>query len=63
MKTLWVLNDLGDSVTRINPATAEKGETIRVEDPYNMYYTPDGKYAMVVAEAASPARLPQSPRP
>ena len=50
MKTLWVLNDLGDSVTRINPATAEKGETIRVEDPYNMYYTPDGKYAMVVAE-------------
>jgi YVTN family beta-propeller protein len=50
MKTLWVLNDLGDSLTRINPATAEKGETIRVDDPYNMYYTPDGKYAMVVAE-------------
>jgi len=50
LKTLWVLNDLGDSLTRINPATAEKGETIRVEDPYNMYYTPDGKYAIVVAE-------------
>jgi YVTN family beta-propeller protein len=50
MQTLWVLNDLGDSLTRINPATAEKGETIRVEDPYNMYYTPDGKYAIVVAE-------------
>ncbi len=50
LKTLWVLNDLGDSVTRINPATAQKGETIRVDDPYNMYYTPDGKYAIVVAE-------------
>jgi YVTN family beta-propeller protein len=50
LKTLWVLNDLGDSVTRIDPATGKKGETIRVEDPYNMYYTPDGKYAIVVAE-------------
>jgi YVTN family beta-propeller protein len=50
LKTLWVLNDLGNSVTRIDPATGKKGETIRVEDPYNMYYTPDGKYAIVVAE-------------
>ena len=50
LKTLWVLNDLGDSLTRIDPATGEKHETIRVKDPYNMYYTPDGKYAIVVAE-------------
>ena len=50
LKTLWVLNDLGDSVTKIDPATGKKGKTIRVEDPYNMYYTPDGKYAIVVAE-------------
>jgi YVTN family beta-propeller protein len=51
LKTLWVLNDLGDSVTKIDPATGKKGETVHVEDPYNMYYTPDGKYAIVVAEA------------
>jgi YVTN family beta-propeller protein len=51
LKTLWVLNDLGDSLTKIDPATGKKGQTIRVEDPYNMYYTPDGKYAIVVAEA------------
>ena len=50
LKTLWVLNDLGDSLTRIDPATGKKGATLRVEDPYNMYYTPDGKYAIVVAE-------------
>jgi YVTN family beta-propeller protein len=50
LKTLWVLNDLGDSLTRIDPLTGKKRETIRVEDPYNMYYTPDGKYAIVVAE-------------
>ena len=50
MKTLWVLNDLGDSLTRIDPATGQKQETIPIKDPYNMYYTPDGKYAIVVAE-------------
>jgi YVTN family beta-propeller protein len=50
LKTLWVLNDLGNTLTRIDPSTGHKGETVRVEDPYNMYYTPDGKYAIVVAE-------------
>ena len=50
LKTLWVLNDLGDSETKIDPATGKKGKTVRVEDPYNMYYTPDGKFAIVVAE-------------
>jgi YVTN family beta-propeller protein len=50
LKTLWVLSDLGDSLTKIDPATGKKGETVQVKDPYNMYYTPDGKYAIVVAE-------------
>ena len=47
---LWVLNDKGNSLTRIDPLTGKKKETIPVDDPYNMYYTPDGKYAIVVAE-------------
>jgi YVTN family beta-propeller protein len=50
LKTLWVLNDLSDSLTKIDPATGRKVQTIKVEDPYNMYYTPDGRYAIVVAE-------------
>ena len=50
LKNLWVLSDLGDSVTRIDPATGRKGETLDVKDPYNMYFTPDGQYAIVVAE-------------
>ena len=50
LKKLWVLNDLGDSLTEIDPATGKKGRTVRVSDPYNMYYTPDGRYAIVVAE-------------
>jgi YVTN family beta-propeller protein len=51
MKTLWVLNDMSNSVTAIDPMTGKLGKTYPVEDPYNMYYTPDGKYAIVVAEA------------
>ena len=50
MRTLWVLNDKGNSLTRIDPKTGKMHETVHVLDPYNMYYTPDGKYALVVAE-------------
>ena len=34
LQHLWVLNDLGDSVTEIDPATGAKGKTIFVKDPY-----------------------------
>jgi DNA-binding beta-propeller fold protein YncE len=50
LKTLYVLNDLGNSVTPINPRNGLPGRPIPVADPYNMYYTPDGRYAIVVAE-------------
>ncbi len=50
LKKLWVAQDLGDQLTMIDPATGKEGESIRVDDPYNMYYTPDGKYAVVMAE-------------
>jgi len=50
LKTLYVLNDQGNSLTTINPTTGKPGRTIPVDDPYNMYFTPDGRYAIVVAE-------------
>jgi YVTN family beta-propeller protein len=50
MKQLYVLNDNGNSVTVINPRTGRLGRTVAVADPYNMYFTPDGKYGIVVAE-------------
>ncbi|PYQ08158.1 MAG: hypothetical protein DMF82_02030 [Acidobacteria bacterium] len=50
LKSLWVLADRGDQLTRIDPVTGRKGASVHVEDPYNMYYTPDGRYAIVVAE-------------
>jgi YVTN family beta-propeller protein len=55
LKTLWVTNNAegrpDGSLTPIDPATGKPGKTIMVEDPYNMYFTPDGKSAIVVAEA------------
>jgi DNA-binding beta-propeller fold protein YncE len=50
LKTLYVTNDIGNSLTAIDPRTDAPGRTIRVADPYNMYFTPDGRYAIVVAE-------------
>ncbi len=50
LKTLYVTNDLGNSLTPIDPRTGTPGTPIPVDDPYNMYFTPDGRYAIVVAE-------------
>jgi YVTN family beta-propeller protein len=50
LKTLWVNNDQGNSLTAIDPRTGKPGRTIPVTDPYNLYFTPDGHYAIVVSE-------------
>jgi YVTN family beta-propeller protein len=55
LQTLWVTNnaertDKG-SLTPIDPKTGKPGKAIAVDDPYNMYFSPDGKSAIVVAEA------------
>ena len=50
LKTLYVTNDLANTLTPINPRTAKPGASIPVDDPYNMYFTPDGRFAIVVAE-------------
>ncbi len=49
LKTLWVNNDLGNSLTPIDPRTGKAGKPVAVHDPYNLYFTPDGKYAVVMA--------------
>jgi DNA-binding beta-propeller fold protein YncE len=51
LRTLYVTNDTGNSLTPIDPRTARPGRPIPVLDPYNMYFTPDGRWAIVVAEA------------
>ncbi|MGN6332596.1 MAG: hypothetical protein ACTHOD_13220 [Motilibacteraceae bacterium] len=49
LKTLWVNNDLGNSLTPIDPRTGKAGKAVPVHDPYNLYFTPDGKSAVVMA--------------
>lgn len=55
LKTLWVANNSErtkeGSLTPIDPYTGKPGANVEVDDPYNMYYTPDGASAIVVAEA------------
>jgi YVTN family beta-propeller protein len=55
LKTLWVTNNAegrtDGTLTPIDPTTGKPGPEIAVDDPYNMYFTPDGKSAIVVAEA------------
>ncbi|MGW2783950.1 YncE family protein [Streptomyces populi] len=49
LKTLWVNNDRGNTLTPIDPRTGRAGEPVDVHDPYNLYFTPNGKYAIVMA--------------
>ena len=55
LTTLWVANNAegrkDGSLIPIDPLTGKPGKAIPVDDPYNMYFTPDGKSAIVVAEA------------
>jgi YVTN family beta-propeller protein len=55
MRTLWVANNAegrtDGSLTPIDPKTGKAGKPIAVDDPYNMYFSPDGKSAIIVAEA------------
>jgi YVTN family beta-propeller protein len=54
LHSLWVANNgtrrRYGSLTPIDPKTAKPGQSIPVDDPYNLYFTPDGRSAIVVAE-------------
>ena len=57
LKTIWITNNSDNhtnngSMTPIDPLTGKPGKNIPVQDPYNLYFTPDGKSAIVVNEAA-----------
>ncbi|MBN3733974.1 YncE family protein [Burkholderia sp. Tr-20390] len=55
LQTLWVANNAegrtDGSLTPIDPKTGKPGQPVSVDDPYNMYFSPDGRDAIVVAEA------------
>ncbi len=55
LRTLWVTNNAegrtDGSLTPIDPTTGKPGRPVPVDDPYNLYWSPDGRSAIVVAEA------------
>jgi DNA-binding beta-propeller fold protein YncE len=56
LQTLWVTGDESaphshGSLVPIDPKTGKPGTPVPVDDAYNMYFTPDGRSAIVVAEA------------
>jgi YVTN family beta-propeller protein len=51
LSTLWVTNNSSNTLTPLDPLTGQEGKAVKVDDPYNMYFTPDGNYAMIIAEA------------
>jgi len=51
LRTLYATNNLANSLTPFDPRTGQiSGPNIPVADPYNLYFTPDGRSAIVVAE-------------
>ncbi len=54
LRTLWVANNAegrtDGSLTPIDPLTGKAGPAIPVDDPYNVYFTPSGRRAIIVAE-------------
>jgi YVTN family beta-propeller protein len=50
LRRLYVDNTVANTLTVIDPRTARPVRTFHVLDPYNLYFTPDGSKAIVVAE-------------
>jgi YVTN family beta-propeller protein len=53
LSTLYVNDNRGNTLTPIDPRTGRPGPPIAVDDPYNLYFTPDGAHALVMAERNS----------
>lgn len=51
MQTLYATDDVGNVVVPFDPVDGHPGRPIPVVDPYNMYFTPNGQFAISVAEA------------
>lgn len=51
MTTLYASDDTTHRLVPFDPVTGQPGVAIPVVDPYNLYFTPDGRSAVSVAEA------------
>lgn len=46
---LYVNSDAGNALTPIDPFTGAAKPAVKIDDPYNLYFTPDGAHALVMA--------------
>ncbi len=53
LSRLYIDTELSNTLVVVDPRTGRPTETIPVTDPYNLYFTPDGSKAVVVAEVLS----------
>ncbi|MEO5723921.1 MAG: YncE family protein [Ilumatobacteraceae bacterium] len=50
LKTLYATASGANQLVPIDPSTGKPGLPIRIAAPYNLYFTPDGSHAIVMAE-------------
>jgi len=50
LRTLYATASGSNQLVPIDPSTGRPGQPIKVEAPYNLYFTPDGTTAIVMAE-------------
>jgi YVTN family beta-propeller protein len=50
LSKLWVNDNNGNTLIPINPRTGAHGKPVSVTDPYNLYFSPTGSQAIVMAE-------------
>jgi DNA-binding beta-propeller fold protein YncE len=50
LRTLWVNDNDSNDLVPIDPLTGRHGRPVPVADPYNLYFTMDGRFAVVMAE-------------
>ena len=50
LKVLYANSDKGNTLTPFDAKTGKPGKKIPLMDPYNLYFTPNGKYAVVMEE-------------
>ncbi|MDX6432785.1 MAG: hypothetical protein QOE54_5151 [Streptosporangiaceae bacterium] len=50
LRTLWVNDDRGGALVPVDPRTGRRGRAVPVAAPHDLYFTPDGRHALVLAE-------------
>jgi hypothetical protein len=48
LKTLWISDDTGGTLVPVDARTGHRGRAVAVTSPHDLYFTPDGRTALVM---------------